>query len=606
MVSGPRRYELLSELGSGGFGTVYRARFVGEAGFAKIVALKMLNPGRSASEEFTTRLKDEAKLLALLRHDAIVGVDRLTLLDGRWTIVMEYVEGVDLHRLISSGPLPPAVALEITHRVAGALDYAWRQRGPNGAPLKLLHRDLKPSNVRITHIGEVKILDFGIAKAEFDARESVTKHRSGTPDYMAPERWTSAEDLPASDVYSLGIVLLEMLSGAALGAATNNRRIHALVFEEVMRRLRVVAALPDGARELVLQMIAFDPDARPDARTVRDRSFSLVRALGAAPMQSWAEHIVAPLLERQDRQREHAALPPLATFEDLLLNPALPPLAGPDTLRSDSLDEPGPTDETTPYTRESEASGDQHDAAVSPELSTLPGGEGEDRLPSAPDPLSATEAQIQPAGTRDAPQWTTASSDSRQTSGAAVLPARRTWLLVGAALAVCLTTALAGWPDAPAPGEGTLLPPEPTVQPPSPAPTEPMVALGAELSPPAPTAPSPKPTEPPSGARASKRGEGAVVAPPEAPSEAPSEPAPGRVHLDLTGAGSVVLVGADGLRHGLQAGENTLPLGAYDVRAALGSEEERPMLSDIRIQAGQIDTIICNAEFGACKWVKRP
>src|SRR5688572_13075743 len=95
-----RRYEILETLGRGGFGTVYRAKLVGEGGFAKQVALKVLNPEVASTGEFAARMRDEARILGLIRHRAVVQVDGLVQLNGRWTVVMEYIQGVDLSQLM--------------------------------------------------------------------------------------------------------------------------------------------------------------------------------------------------------------------------------------------------------------------------------------------------------------------------------------------------------------------------------------------------------------------------------------------------------------------------------------------------------------------------
>lgn len=113
--------------------------------------------------------------------------------------------------------MPPVAALAIVEEVASALHAAWHQDGPDGAPLRLIHRDIKPSNLRITAHGEVKMLDFGVARAELSSREEHTQEAAfGTVPYMAPERFYG-EDTVAGDVYALGVTLFEMLTGVKPG-----------------------------------------------------------------------------------------------------------------------------------------------------------------------------------------------------------------------------------------------------------------------------------------------------------------------------------------------------------------------------------------------------
>ena len=139
------RYELLELLGKGGFGRVYLARFHGEAGFQKDVALKFLKSGAQDNRNLIARLRDEARLLGLLRHRAIVHVDRLIRLQGAWVIVMEYVPGADLSSFMKDGPVPPGPTLEVLE-VASALTAAYERSSPDGQALRLTHRDIKPEH----------------------------------------------------------------------------------------------------------------------------------------------------------------------------------------------------------------------------------------------------------------------------------------------------------------------------------------------------------------------------------------------------------------------------------------------------------------------------
>ncbi|MEM6931118.1 MAG: protein kinase, partial [Myxococcota bacterium] len=154
---GGRRYEVLGIVGRGSAGTVYHARMHGEGGFSKDVALKVLQPtGERDAADIAQRLRDEARVLGLVSHRAIVSVDALVQLDGRWTVVMEYVPGANLFDLTHAETdpsdtgrraLPARVAVEIVSELASALDVAFHTRGPDSQPLRLLHRDLKPSNL---------------------------------------------------------------------------------------------------------------------------------------------------------------------------------------------------------------------------------------------------------------------------------------------------------------------------------------------------------------------------------------------------------------------------------------------------------------------------
>jgi serine/threonine-protein kinase len=290
-----QRYELLGELGRGGFGTVYKARAHGEGGFYKTVALKVLNAEIAEEPGFAERLRDEARVLGMLQHRAIVRVHDLIRLDGSWTIVMELVTGVDIKHLVGAGPMPPGPALEVVEEVASALDTVFSAPGPDGAPVHLIHRDIKPSNIRLTPAGEVKVLDFGVARAEFQHRESQTRSLFfGSIGYMAPER-IDGIDTHRGDVYSLGSVLVEMISGEPVGRTSAHPERHEGVRTAALGRLW--ARCPDRELyELAARCLAYDPDARPDARELA-RTVRHLRSRHREPwLRDWAESTVPALL----------------------------------------------------------------------------------------------------------------------------------------------------------------------------------------------------------------------------------------------------------------------------------------------------------------------
>ncbi|MCA9567540.1 MAG: serine/threonine protein kinase, partial [Myxococcales bacterium] len=276
-----RRYRILEVVGEGGFGKVYRARLEGAEGFAKDVAIKLLSDDE-APEIVLQRFRDESRILGLVRDRAIVTVDPPTRLDGRWAVVMEFVDGVNCQVLMKRTPLPPRTAMEIVQEVARALDNVYNQEGPDGTPLHLVHRDIKPGNIQVTPSGTVKILDFGIARAEFQARESkTTTHIGGTFGYIAPER-LHGEEGPASDVYSLGIVLGALVTGRR--CTTKNRtKIEEWVAQD--EDLAKVWALSK-------RMAHVDPEERPSAREVEDECAALGPTLRGEPLRRWAEQNV--------------------------------------------------------------------------------------------------------------------------------------------------------------------------------------------------------------------------------------------------------------------------------------------------------------------------
>ena len=295
-----RSYRILSPLGQGGFGTVYRARVQGEGGFTKEVALKVLNKDMVGVDDVARRLRDEARVMGLIRHRAIVHVDGLVRLDGRWAIVMEYVEGVDLKACTRNAPLPPSCALEIVSEVAAALHVAYHAKGPEGDALNLLHRDIKPSNIQITTAGEVKLLDFGIARADFNAREAKTQSvLYGSVNYMAPERLDFIEG-PEGDIYALGCVLYECLAGQEFGKTSVRENKHAerlgKCLDDLFPRIRHEEMI-----DLVREMISYEPEDRPTAREVERRCAQMrARLVDAVLLRDWSEEVVPTLMTERE------------------------------------------------------------------------------------------------------------------------------------------------------------------------------------------------------------------------------------------------------------------------------------------------------------------
>lgn len=199
--------EIIECLGRGGMGVVYKAR---QKSLNRFVALKLLAPERADDPQFAARFEKEAHALAALNHPNIVGVYDFGLAGGFYFLLMEFVDGVNLRQLLQAKRLTPKEALSIVPPVCDALQCA-HDHG-------IVHRDIKPENLLIDKAGTVKIADFGIAKIvtdqadSTDLRNQLATQAQGTPDYAAPEQASGAADHRA-DIYSLGIVLYEMLTG---------------------------------------------------------------------------------------------------------------------------------------------------------------------------------------------------------------------------------------------------------------------------------------------------------------------------------------------------------------------------------------------------------
>jgi serine/threonine protein kinase len=346
-----RRYRVLEPVGRGSFGTVYRAELLSDGGFAKMVALKILNSDVDDAGEVATRLRDEARVLGLIRHRAIVQVDGLVRLEGRWAVVMEYVEGLDLRRLLAAtGKMPVSAALELTGEVASALHVAYNGVGPDRKALRLLHRDIKPSNIQVTRHGETKVLDFGVARADFESREAETRSLVfGSMGYMAPER-LDLIDGPEGDIYGLGSVLFETLTAKRFGKTSAKESRHRT---RLLEALDAVWEATDGKSEdvvrLVESMMAYEPSERPIARDVERRCAEIRRDLGGELFPDWCERVVQPAvaIERARAKAEHTSVGAVLSEESAsgprrpVAQPVDAPNEGRVFLQEDTLDAPG-------------------------------------------------------------------------------------------------------------------------------------------------------------------------------------------------------------------------------------------------------------------------
>ncbi len=328
------RYELLERIDVGGMAEVFRAKLRGAAGFERIVAVKRILPYIAESAEVRTMFVDEAKLAVQLNHPNIAQVFDLGEVDGHYFIAMEFVDGHSvraiLERFAERGRrLPEDATCTILCEVAEALHHAHFAEDSLGRPLGVIHRDVSPHNVLLSYAGEVKVIDFGLAKAANRASQTKAGVVKGKLAYLSPEQAHGRPIDRRSDLFSLGICAWEMLTGERAFRRDNDREtvlaIRAGEIEPPSRHAPVDPAL----ERVVMRALAVDPDARfGTARELREALDAYreqaghrlgkreLQALMRATFPERFAEEVAPgaaieLIKRKPPSVERPALPPL-------------------------------------------------------------------------------------------------------------------------------------------------------------------------------------------------------------------------------------------------------------------------------------------------------
>ena len=248
------RYKILGELGRGAMGIVYRAQ---DPALDRVVALKtiILADDAEGREEYQKRFFLEAKAAGKLTHPSIVTTYDFGEQGGVPYLAMELLEGTDLRTRLKEGALPPTEAVYVARQVAEGLGFA-HERG-------IVHRDVKPGNIMLLEGGRAKIMDFGLARMRAADHKTVTGMVLGTPKYMSPEQVAGSPVDQRSDLFSLGIVLFEMLTGARLfGAEDMTQIMHNVTYQEHEPPTRLKPELPAMLDFVVARALKKDPASR--------------------------------------------------------------------------------------------------------------------------------------------------------------------------------------------------------------------------------------------------------------------------------------------------------------------------------------------------------
>lgn len=261
------KYTLQRRIGVGGMAEVFKAKLTGAEGFEKRIVIKRLFPQFAKDQEIAGHFIAEARLAALLQHENIVQVYDFGELDGSYFIAMEYLAGRDLHSVIERAaeanlPVSLAQALFVTARVCEGMGYVHDLKDQRQQPLHLIHRDLSPHNVFITYEGRVKIIDFGVARADFLDNKTQLGMAKGKICYMSPEQLGAGPVDHRSDIFAIGILLYEMLSGQRMYSGDTAMLIRKSMAVEYARLETVRPGLPPAVYAILDRALEKDATRR--------------------------------------------------------------------------------------------------------------------------------------------------------------------------------------------------------------------------------------------------------------------------------------------------------------------------------------------------------
>ena len=302
------RYALYGEIAAGGMATVHLARLLGPVGFSRTVAIKRLHPHLAKDPDFVAMFLEEARLAARVRHPNVVATLDVVSDDGELFLVMEYVAGESLSRLVRKAReagerVPPRCAVGIISGALEGLHSAHEAKSEKGQVLGLVHRDVSPQNVHVGTDGVPRLLDFGIAKATNRVQETRTDQIKGKVAYMSPEQLAKGAIDRRADVYSAAVVLWETLTGQRLFKADDvPSLVYAIINEEIVPPSSVVPDLPPGLDAVVMKGLEREADRRWS--TAREMAAELEAVLAPAPareISEWVHTIAGEALDwRQD------------------------------------------------------------------------------------------------------------------------------------------------------------------------------------------------------------------------------------------------------------------------------------------------------------------
>ncbi|HZN95935.1 MAG TPA: protein kinase, partial [Myxococcales bacterium] len=262
------KYLLLERINVGGMAEVFIAKAFGIEGFERVLAVKKILPTMAADQEFITMFIDEARISVQLNHANIVHIHELGKHEDSFYIAMEYVSGPDLRTILDrfragNARMPIAQAAYIASKICEGLDYAHRKKDGRGMDLGIIHRDVSPQNVLISYEGEVKIIDFGIAKAANRSHQTQAGILKGKFAYMSPEQVQGRQIDRRSDIFAVGNILFEMLTGERLFVGGSDFSVVEKVRNAEVPSVREIdPEIPAGLEQILYRALAREPTER--------------------------------------------------------------------------------------------------------------------------------------------------------------------------------------------------------------------------------------------------------------------------------------------------------------------------------------------------------
>jgi serine/threonine protein kinase len=326
------RYVLYDEIASGGMATIHIGRLRGPVGFSRTVAIKRLHPHFAKDPEFVSMFLDEARLAARIRHPNVVATIDVVALGTELFLVMEYVQGESLSRLVRAAAtahhqIPPKISVSILADTLYGLHAAHEAKSERGEPLAIVHRDVSPHNILVGRDGMGRVLDFGVAKAADRAGTTRDGQVKGKLAYMAPEQLLRRPVDRRADVFAASVVLWEALTGKRLFAGEDVGAIVTMVLNQSIEApSRIVSGVPAAVDAIVLRGLARDPKDRfASAREMAQALESALALARPAEVSGWVEHLAGDLLHQRAQRVAEIEGTPSETRDDA----GLPPLESP-------------------------------------------------------------------------------------------------------------------------------------------------------------------------------------------------------------------------------------------------------------------------------------